>query len=186
MDSNPSDAELLRDSRNNPAAFRAFYDRWSKQVLTYFYRRTLDPQIAADLMMETFAAAYEHRSRFRDVGKPAATWLFGIARREIARYWRNHHIELRAVQRLGIEVPALDNESIQRIEELVDLEAYKPKLLAALEQLSANEREAIHLRVIEELNYQAVAEALGCSEGAARVRVHRGLSRLSAILEVST
>jgi RNA polymerase sigma-70 factor (ECF subfamily) len=90
---------------------------------------------------------------------------------------------MRAVERLGIQAPTLDDESIQRIEELVDVEAYKPKLLAALEQLSINEREAVQLRVIEELDYKAVAHELGCSVAAARVRVHRGLSRLNTMLE---
>lgn len=180
------DADLLRASRDDPAAFRAFYDLCARDVLAYFYRRTLDPQDAADLMMETFADAYEHRARFRDMGKPASAWLFGIARRELARFWRDQRVELRAVQRLGIETPPLDSESIQRIEELVDLEALKPKLSAALQGISLKEREAVRMRVIEDMDYEEIGRTLGCSAGAARVRVHRGLARLNTILETTS
>ena len=54
---------------------------------------------------------------------------------------------------------------------------------AALTRLPAGERDAIALRVVESLSYRDVASRLDCSEAAARVRVHRGLSRLRAILK---
>jgi RNA polymerase sigma-70 factor (ECF subfamily) len=53
-----SDAELLIASRDDPAAFRELYDRWAERLLAYFYRRVLDPEVAADLLAETFAVAF--------------------------------------------------------------------------------------------------------------------------------
>jgi hypothetical protein len=38
-----------------------------------------DAEVAADLLAETFAVAFERRRRFRDVGAPGATWIYGIA-----------------------------------------------------------------------------------------------------------
>jgi RNA polymerase sigma-70 factor (ECF subfamily) len=49
---------------------------------------------------------------------------------------------------------------------------------AALEELSPDVREAVRLRVLQDLPYDAVAEATDTSAGAARVRVHRGLAAL--------
>src|SRR3954447_14909210 len=53
-----TDAELIIASRRDPRAFRALYDRWAERLLAYFYRRVLDPEVAADLLAETFAVAY--------------------------------------------------------------------------------------------------------------------------------
>jgi hypothetical protein len=67
-----TDAELLIASRDDPHAFRELYDRWADKLLAYFYRRTLDPEVAGDLLAETFAVAFARRGRFRDVGRPGA------------------------------------------------------------------------------------------------------------------
>lgn len=54
---------------------------------------------------------------------------------------------------------------------------------AALTRLPDAERDAVRLRVIEELDYETIAVRLRCSEGAARTRVHRGLARLRRHME---
>jgi len=181
-----TDAELLIASREDPHAFRELYDRWADKLLAYFYRRTLDPEVAADLLAETFAVAFARRRRFRDVGRPGATWLYGIAAKELSHWFRNQAVELRAVRRLAIEVPALDDESIARIEALADMETHRSTLAAALDQIGPGERDAVQLRVVEELGYAEIASALHCTEAAARTRVHRGLAHLNRLLEVAS
>jgi RNA polymerase sigma-70 factor (ECF subfamily) len=181
-----TDAELLIASRDDPHAFRELYDRWADKLLAYFYRRTLDPEVAGDLLAETFAVAFERRRRFRDIGRPGATWLYGIAAKELAHWFRNQAVEQRAVRRLAIEVPALDDESIARIEALADMEAHRSALAAALDRIGPGERHAVQLRVVEELGYAEIATALDCSEAAARTRVHRGLAHLNSLLEVAS
>src|SRR5690348_14933762 len=81
-----ADYELLKASRDDPAAFRAFYDQWSRPVLGFFQRRLNDPDVALDLTAETFAIAFEQRGKFRWMGKSPGAWLFGIARRLLYRY----------------------------------------------------------------------------------------------------
>jgi|SRR5215217_4059887 len=74
-----TDAELLIASRDDAHAFRELYDRWADRLLAYFYRRTLDTEVAGDLLAETFALAFERRRRFRDIGAPGANWLLASA-----------------------------------------------------------------------------------------------------------
>jgi RNA polymerase sigma-70 factor (ECF subfamily) len=181
-----TDAELLIASRDDPHAFRELYDRWADKLLAYFYRRTLDPEVAADLLAETFAVAFARRRRFRDVGRPGATWLYGIAAKELSHWFRTQAVELRAVRRLAIEVPALDDESIARIEALADMDEHRSALAAALDKIGPGERDAVQLRVVEELGYAEIATALDCTEAAARTRVHRGLAHLNRLLEVAS
>jgi RNA polymerase sigma factor (sigma-70 family) len=178
-----SDAELIVASQTDPHAFRELYDRWAETLLAYFYRRVRDAEVSADLLAETFAAAYEGRGRFRDVGKPGGAWLYGIARRELSHYFRRSRVELDAVRRLGIAVPELDQESVAAIEALEAVESDRGPLNDAINRLSVSERDAVQLRVIAELEYSEIAARLRCSEAAARTRVHRGLARLNELME---
>jgi RNA polymerase sigma-70 factor (ECF subfamily) len=178
-----TDAELIVASRSNPAKFRELYDRLADDVLAYFYRRVLDPEVAADLLAETFAVAFERRAHFENLGKPGGSWVYGIAAKELSHWYRRQAVELRAVKRLGMTVPPLDDESIARIEALVDGDANRAAVAAALGELPDGERTAVQLRVIDELGYAEIAARLSCTEGAARTRVHRGLARLNRVME---
>jgi DNA-directed RNA polymerase specialized sigma24 family protein len=63
----------------DPEDFGRFYDRYVRSLLGYFQRRTRDPEAAADLTAETFAAALAARGRFQARAVPASVWLFAIA-----------------------------------------------------------------------------------------------------------
>ena len=181
-----SDAELILASRRDSASFRELYDRWAERLLAYFFRRVLDAEVAADLLAETFAVAFERRGRFRDLGRPGGAWLYGIAAKELSHYFRRQEVEMRATRRLGLDRPELDAESAARIEALVDDDDLRASLAAAMQHMSGLERDAVELRVIAELDYRQIAVRLNCSESAARTRVHRGLSRLNKLMEART
>jgi RNA polymerase sigma factor (sigma-70 family) len=178
-----SDAELLRGSAEEPEAFGLFYDRHAAEVLKFFYRRTACAQTAADLTAETFAQAFGSRKRFRDTGIPARAWLFGIAHHQLAREARGRRISDRYRRRLGMEPVAVDDVSLERIEALADFAPVRDQIRGALRLLPASQSAAVVLRVGCELSYDEVAQRLGCSPGAARVRVTRGLTRLANLLE---
>jgi RNA polymerase sigma factor (sigma-70 family) len=181
-----SDAELLRRSARDPEAFGVFYDRHAATVLAYFQRRTACAETAADLTAETFAAAFCSRRRYRDTGVPAIAWVLGIARHVLADSIRNEGVEDRARRRLGLERVELDDEALRRIEELADLAPVRERLDAALAELPPDSAEAVRLRVDAELPYAEVARRLGCTEGAARVRVARALTKLADWLEAAS
>lgn len=186
MTGRQSDAELLIASRDDPTAFAELYERSSESILGYFYRRTWDPRASADLVAETFAAAWLRRGTYRERDGSPNAWLFGIAKRELGRYRRRRKIEFRAVKHLGVEVPQLGNDSIERIEEMVDAQAFRGELEDALKRLSASERNAVQLRVIDDRSFKEVGDQLGCSEGAARVRVYRALRKMADAMEAPT
>jgi RNA polymerase sigma-70 factor (ECF subfamily) len=173
-----SDAALLSAGRSDPNAFRELYDRYAERVHGYFVRRTRDEDAAFDLTAETFAQAWLVRGRFRDeAGGSAAPWLFGIARNVLLMSLRRGQLERRAVQRLGVA---------ERLDAPYESAAVAPDEGWAdgadelLDSLPVSQREAVRLRVVQELAYEQVAVALGTSASAARVRVHRGLAALRA------
>lgn len=177
-------AEALRRSVREPEAFAGFYTEHAHPLLSYFARRVLDPELALDLTAESFAQAYLARARFRgSTDSEAAGWLYGIARRQLALYFRKKKVERRALLRLGIQVPILDEEQEVRLVELAELDELRAALRPELERLSSAQRAALRLRVVEELPYPEVAKRLGISEHAARARVARGLKALAAALD---
>ncbi len=162
----------------------AAYDRDARRLLVWFTRRTYDAQLAADLVGETYARAYADRRRFR--GEPdadaIAAWTFGVARNVLHDALRRGGAERRALARLGVEPVQLTDAEQERIEDLAELGELRTAVVAALAELSAEQRDAVRLRVEDELGYDAIASRLGISEQAARARVSRGLRTLAVAL----
>ena len=96
---------------------------------------------------------------------------------------RRGRAERRALARLGVEPPALEAEEQIRIEELAALGELRSAVQGALAELGPEQREAVRLRVVDELGYPAVAARLGVSEQTARARVSRGLRALAAAVD---
>lgn len=180
----PSDAELLERSRREPELFGDFYDRHAVAVMAYCLRRTGSRSVASELTAEVFAAAYATRARFRSTAAPAIGWLYGIARRQIGTYHRKQRVADRYRRRLAIDVALSTDDDLDRIDDGIDMHDVRAALPAALDTLPRGQAEAVRMRVVQQLSYREVAAALSCSEGAARVRVSRGLTRLAEILEV--
>jgi hypothetical protein len=88
-------------------------------------------------------------------------WVYGIARHQLSRFYRTGTIEAKARGSLGMNVRDLPAEDYERIEELVDLAPIREALVEALATLGAEQRDALQLRVIDELSYPDVASRLG-------------------------
>jgi RNA polymerase sigma-70 factor (ECF subfamily) len=88
------------------------------------------------------------------------------------------------MERIGAETPRLAPEEFDRIEDLADLERFRPILERALASLSEDQREVLRLRVVEHRPYDEIGELLGASAGAIRIRVSRALRDLARTLDV--
>jgi RNA polymerase sigma factor (sigma-70 family) len=173
------DDQLLARSGRDPQAFGAFYERHERLVLGFFVRRVRDPELAADLAAETFAAALLGARRYRGGGAPASAWLIGIARNVLSQSVRRSRVENRARRRLGMEPIVLDDGLLDRIVRIGGDE----RVATLLEQLKPEQSEAIRARVVDEQEYADIAARLRCSESVVRQRVSRGLATLRRIYE---
>jgi RNA polymerase sigma factor (sigma-70 family) len=164
--------------------FSMVYAREGERVLLFLARRTLDVEVAGDLTAETFAIAFCSWPRLQERSEAEVrAWLFTVARRQLSRYFRRARVERGAVERLGIRVPQLHEDDVALIEERAGLAELRVALGVELARLSGEQREALRLRVVEDLPYGEVARLLGVSEQAARARVSRGLRSLAGALE---
>jgi RNA polymerase sigma factor (sigma-70 family) len=171
------DEELLAAARRDVEAFGVFYRRRVDAVLAFFLRRTGDRELAADLTAETFAAALAALPRYRPQRCGALAWLFTIAHRKLVDSLRRGQVEDRARRRLRLEPLVFTDEDIERVEQRA-VRVTGDSALAALEQLSVEQRVAINGRVLEEAEYAELARRLRCSEAVVRQRVSRGLGEL--------
>ena len=170
-----SDAELIARSGGDPAGFSDLYTRHVADVYGWLSRRLA--WAASDLTAETFARALLSRDRFRDDHDGSALpWLLGIARNVLLETIRQDRIETRARERLGLPLDLATEDGFTAIEDRLS-----PRLALErrLDALPAGEREALQLRVIDELAYDQVAEKLDIRPTAARLRVSRALRRLA-------
>lgn len=163
-----------------PDDLSRLYEAHAVDLLRFFTRRTLQADVAIDLVAETFAQAFAYRAQFRGRDQSEAlAWVFGIARHELSAYFRRGAVERRALARLGLEVPPLTDVDYERVEEIADLRLQSVVIGDALAKLSVHHREALRLRVVEEQPYPEVARIMGVSEMTARARVSRALRALS-------
>lgn len=170
-----TDDDLLVAAADDSAAFGVFYRRYEGPVLAFFVRRTRDGELAADLTAEVFARALEACGRFRPGGAPASAWLFAIAQHTLAKSRRRGAVQQRARMRLRMAPISLDDEDLARIEHLADSD---DAIVDLLEQLPADQREAVRARILEERSYEEIAGEMACSPAVVRKRVSRGLARL--------
>lgn len=159
---------MLRVAGGDEDAMTVLFRHAYPDVRSLCARLTLDPDAADDLAQETFLRVLRFASGFRGEAS-FATWVYRIARNvcndHIARRARERRHALPVVESLTVEAP-------ERIE----------TLRRALDELSHEEREAVVLSRLRDMPYRQLAEVLECSEGAARVRVHRALRRLREIM----
>jgi RNA polymerase sigma factor (sigma-70 family) len=144
------------------------FDELGASLLSWFRREAKTSDEAADLWSETWARVVASRSRIRGSthAEPTA-FVYTTARNLLADWRRRGMIEQRALVRPGIEPLRIQEQDIP------DLDA-----LRHLERLLPDQREAVRLRVLEELDYGELAADTGASEEAVRQRVSRGLKWL--------
>ncbi len=175
------DRELLRASRDGTGGFGVFYERHREEVLAFHSQRVAEPEVAADLTAETFAAAlsavHEPNRRLPDV--PIA-WLFTIAHRKLIDSYRRGRVEDAARQRLALEPIVLEDEDLERIQ------ATARTIDVAFElarKLPPAQFEALRARVLDAREYSEIAGELRCSETVVRMRVSRALKSLRNTME---
>ena len=126
---------------------------------------------ADEAAQETMLAAYHAAPSYRGEGT-ARAWLFGIARRVCAQRVLVRQRQARRQVLLGHEANGVDASHLH------DQKESEASVRAALDALSASDRELLALRFEGEQSFRDIGEALGIDEAAARKRVGRALGRL--------
>jgi RNA polymerase sigma-70 factor, ECF subfamily len=141
----------------------ALFREYATQVRAYALRRT-DPLSADDVVMEVFVVACR---RLNAVPEDALPWLLGCARRVLANQRRSVRRTEALVERMSCAIASTVGPGDR-----------EERLVAAVTELDEHDREILFLSAWEGLAPSEIAQVLGCSRVAARVRLHRARRRL--------
>jgi len=163
--------DLAQEACTNADAFGELYRRHVTRVYRYHMAHTGNVKDAEDLTSQTFMAALESIRSFRGSGSFAA-WIFGIAARKKAMFFRRIKPEV-PMETAG-QIPSLNLGTDQLANQRLRLDS----ITRALKQISPERAEAIALYFFSELNYAEAGVVLKKSEAATKMLVSRGLQDL--------
>lgn len=167
------DLELMERVRDGDLAeLGVLFERHHLRLFNFFRRMGSRPPQSEDMVQEVFVRILKYRKNFRP-GSEFLPWVYRIARNVAAdSFGRSGH----EVQE-SAEAPERADHRPLPSDDLLRAEAER-RLHAALERLPADKREVLVLARYETLRYQEIAELLGTSVGAVKVRVHRAMKQL--------
>jgi RNA polymerase sigma factor (sigma-70 family) len=165
-----TDAVLLEQSVKQPERFAVVFDRHNDEIYRYAVRR-LGPEMAEDVVADTFLTAFRKRGTYDRERPDARPWLYGIATHAVREHRRAENRRNRALARGEARdaVESFDERSASR----VTAERLQPRLAAVLARLSAADRDLLLLIAWADLTYEEAAQALGVPIGTVRSRLHR-------------
>lgn len=178
------DAKLLDDAaRGDADAYAIFFRRHVGPVTLYGVRRCNDPEDVADLVSDTFLIALQAAGRYIPETDTALPWLFGIARRVLARQRRRRAGALRLLVKASNTHVLFTSSEDDAVASAIDASRQAPVLEAALACLSSGEREVLELVAYDGLTPSEAAMVLNLSPNAARLRLSRARRHLRLLLK---
>ena len=171
--------ETVRDKSVLDREFSDFYREHLRDVYNYTYYRTGNHHDAEDLTTQTFLQAYRHfeRAQREANGRPLRPWLIRIAHNLAANYYRD---------RSRKPTSALNDTEVEPhdTEDLVVGREEAVTVLEGVRALPEDRREALIMRFALGMDNREISRALGRSEGATKVLIHRAIKQLEQELEM--
>ncbi len=160
-------------------AFEDLYRAHLRDVYSYAYYRVGNHHDAEDLTEQAFLQAYRHfdRARRESDGRPLRPWLIRIAHNLAANLYRDRsrkpqtHIDDATV----LTAPHTTESLVEGREEL-------QRILEGVNELPTDRREALIMRFALGMDNREIARAMGRTDGATKVLLHRATKQLEEIV----
>ncbi len=165
----------LADKQRLDRDFTELYRAHLRDVYSYAYYRIGNHHDAEDITEQTFVQAYRHfdRAQRESNGRPLRPWLIRIAHNLAANYYRDRSRRPQTnLDDAAILSAPLDTERVVEGREEVK------EVLEGVSKLPDDRREALIMRFALDMDNREIARALGRSEGATKVLIHRAIRQL--------
>lgn len=161
------------------AAFSDLYRTHLRDVYSYAYYRVGNHHDAEDLTEQTFLQAYRHLERAiqESDGRPLRPWLIRIAHNLAANLYRDR--SRRPQTSIDDSEPL---RTIHTTEDLVEGRDELARILDGVKELPDDRREALIMRFALGMDNREIARALGRTDGATKVLLHRAIKQLEQIV----
>ena len=157
------------------ADFSELYRAHLRDVYSYTYYRIGNHHDAEDITEQTFLQAYRHfeRAQRESHGRPLRPWLIQIAHNLAANYYRDRSRKPQTnLEDAGV-LPTLHDTA-----DLVEGREEVQQVLAGVAKLPEDRRDALIMRFALDMDNREIARALGRSDGATKVLIHRAIRQL--------
>jgi RNA polymerase sigma-70 factor (ECF subfamily) len=175
--------ETPSDKAELDARFSDLYRSHLRDVYSYSYYRVGNHHDAEDLTEQTFLQAYRHYERAlrESHGRPLRPWLIRIAHNLAANLYRDRSRRPEAsIEDAGfISAPHTTEALVEGREEL-------KSILAGVQRLPDERREALIMRFALGMDNREIARALDKTDGATKVLLHRAIRQLKGIVDDDT
>jgi RNA polymerase sigma-70 factor (ECF subfamily) len=184
-DAQEPDAALWGDLlRGETQALAGLFDRYSRQVYNFSFRRTASWVLAEEVTQATFVSLWRRRSSAPTGLDTGRGWLFGIAENECRNAVRGAVRADRLRTRLrDLSENGHVDDPADVVSDRLDAERRMAELRAVLDRLPAHEQRTIELVVWSGLSMAEAATAMGVAEGTVKSRLFRARGRLTQLLD---
>jgi RNA polymerase sigma-70 factor (ECF subfamily) len=183
------DAELVtRCQRGDTQAFSELVTRYRGKVYAMIYNMVHNEQDAWDLAQDGFLKAWKSIERFRGQSS-FYTWLYRIVMNVTIDWLRKKHVQgeaefddslgLKNIEPGAVTTPKGELLPHQKMEHA----EIRARINAAIEKLSPEHRAVILMREMDGMEYQEIADALGCSIGTVMSRLFYARKKMQGLLK---
>ena len=157
--------------------FTECYRAHLRDVYSYSYYRVGNHHDAEDLTEQAFLQAYRHFERALEEsnGRPLRPWLIRIAHNLAANYYRDRSRKPQA----SLDAVA-EPANVHTTEDLVEGREEMRRVLESVQELPDDRRDALIMRFALGMDNREIARAMGKSDGATKVLIHRAIKQLEA------
>ncbi len=172
-----ADAELAeRLKRREPQAMADLYDRYGRLAYSLILRIVRDPQMAEDLVQETFMRVWSRAQAFDSERGALGPWLLAVARNRAIDYLRS--VDGR-MARSSYELVEKENPALfANLENRVVMRDMAGRIRGAMSKLNSNHRSVIEMAYFDGLSQTEIAEKLGQPLGTVKTWVRTALKNL--------
>lgn len=155
----------------------ALYEQNQPSVYTYIYYRVGERMTAEDLTAEVFVRLVGKIHKFKPGKRPILAWLYTIAGNLVTDYYRRNGSS--TIVPLSETVHSNGHSPAHVVEKSQE----QQRLVAAMAQLTEEQRQVVLLKFVERRSNLETAAILGKTEGAVKALQHRALAALRRVLE---
>ena len=159
--------------------FSELYRAHLRDVYSYAYYRVGNHHDAEDLTEQTFLQAYRHYERAlrESDGRPLRPWLIRIAHNLAANLYRDRARKPQTpIEDTGVL------SAMHTTEDLVEGRDELARILVGVKELPDDRREALIMRFALGMDNREIARAMGRTDGATKVLIHRAIKQLEEIV----
>jgi len=172
-----ADAELAeRLKRREPQAMADLYDRYGRLAYSLILRIVRDPEMAEDLVQETFIRVWSRAQAFDSERGALGPWLLAVARNRAIDYLRS--VDGR-MARSSYELVEMENPALfANLENRVLMADLAARIRTAMSTLNGNHRRVIEMAYFDGLSQTEIAEKLGQPLGTVKTWARTALKNL--------